>query len=177
DDALGGWITPLLGDASDQVAADNQDSEGNPGDTPAAGGDGGLPLKFGSAVAFVDAVETAVAEVADGAVIGVPEPNPDAPRSAGDVAILARRELEGFTQRATSATASEGDQEGTTVSVSAGVAVGFVEQAASARIGDGAVIEADRLGLAAELVVAPRAEWGVDDGFTGIGDFVGGEDR
>src|SRR5690606_7842259 len=57
----------------------------------------------------------------------------------------------------------------------AGVAGGVVEQAASARIGDGAVIEADRLGLAAELVVAPRAEWGVDDGFTGIGDFVGGE--
>src|SRR5690606_2742738 len=139
------------------------------------GGDGGLPLTFGSAVAFVDAIETAVADVADGAVIGIPEPDPDGPRSSGDVAILARRELEGFTQHATSATASEGDQEGTSVSVSAGVAVGFVEQAATARIGTGTVIEADRFGLAAELTVAPNAEWGVDDGFGGIGDFAGGE--
>lgn len=169
EDKLGGWIGSLLGDASDGIAADENAAD----DTPASGSDGGLPLKIGSAVAYVDARETAVAEVAEATAINTPDPDPVG--AAGDVTVIARRELDGFRNHASSAAVSEGasDEGGTSVSISAAVALGFVDHAATARIGDGAAIHASRLGLAADLHLGPNAAWGEDDGFTGIGDFGG----
>ncbi len=171
EDQLGEWIAPKIGDASDDVAA-NGDGEGE--DTPAAGSDGGLPLKIGSAVAFLEADETATAEVTEGSSIN-PLPDTDPAPAAGDVTIIARRELGGFTNHATSGTVSEGKDNGSSVSISAAVALAFIGHSATARIGDGADIAAGRLGVAADVLVHPHAEWGEDDGFGSIDDF-GGDD-
>lgn len=171
EDQLGGWISTMLNGASGNIAAQGE-SEGS-SDTPAAGEDGGLPLRIGSAVAFLDANETAVAEVADATAINMPVPVPGPASPAGDVTIIARRELDGFRNHASSGTASEGEQDGSSVSISAALALGFVEHGASARIGDGARIRASRLGLAADLLLQPNAEWGEGEGFDDIDDFSG----
>ncbi|MCH8499165.1 MAG: leukotoxin LktA family filamentous adhesin [Marinobacter sp.] len=170
DDQLSGWLGNKLTDASDR-AEQNQGDD----DSPAAGSDGGLGLKIGAAVAYLDARETATAELKPATRIN---PLPDgggSSASAGDVAIVSRRELEGLRNHAVSGAESQGDDgEGGVFSLSAGVAVGFIEHDARALVGDDSVIRAHRLGLSADVLLTPNGAWG-EEGFAGIDD-LGGED-
>ncbi|WP_422126680.1 leukotoxin LktA family filamentous adhesin [Thioalkalivibrio sulfidiphilus] len=167
--------------ASDQAAASGDDGQGGSShaSAPGTGDDGGLPIKFGSAVAINLASETADARIGNGVSV----------QADGDAVVFARRELHELETRAVSAATSSADggdsgagDSGVAVSISAGVAVGIIDQHARAIVGDrddatgavnadGVQISAARLGVGAELLVPAR-----DEQAPGLDDFMGESD-
>lgn len=171
--------------ANTKIEGASEDIENNGGQqqaSPAQGQGGGLPLKAGGAIAFLRSREDADLVTEDATLFTGDLGDPLSENATvNQLALIARREVGELRNHAVSEVVSKGkgqDENGSSmdVSLSAAIALGFVEGQAKITLGEASQINAEQLGLAAQVDFQPEDSWG-DDGFSKIGDFQPDEDE
>lgn len=166
DQGTSDYVAGLVGDVD----------TGEPEETPGAGGNGGLALDIGAAVAYTDARDSASTTLGGNTQL-LPPAGPLGP--GGQVAIVSRRQLDNLSTRARSGTEATGpDGDDGANSINAAVSYARLDQIARTEIVDGARIEAGRIGVGAEVDLPARVAWGDEDNEDGPGglDDIAGAD-
>lgn len=136
---------------NDGVDEGLQDVAGDPGSGQSDGA--AFDVNIGAAVAYTGADDSARAHIGEAVTL-----NGSGGGAAGDVAVIARRAESGYRGRAQTEVETAPEDDGVGVGVGAALTLTFMDNSAEALIGASAVIDAERVGVAADVVMPDHFE-------------------